>query len=229
MDIEYKFPPMQHIVAPYFLGYLVFFVVALALLLMYPKGDLHIMLNAVHTGATDAFLSVYSKLAEWPLYVVAFLFFVYKKRYWWMGFYAVSEGMVALVITTLKHIFRMPRPSVFFGDEIGSLLPLVDGVKLHRGLSFPSGHTSTFFVFCTVGVILLGLHFMNNKEESGWRANRLVRSTLFLIILLAALLGGYSRIYLSQHFLMDVFAGSMIGLFVPFALLPVFARRIDGK
>lgn len=39
-----------------------------------------------------------------------------------------------------------------------------------------------------------------------------------LLLLALAALGGYSRIYLSQHFLSDVCVGSMIGFIIPFVV-----------
>jgi membrane-associated phospholipid phosphatase len=49
-----------------------------------------------------------------------------------------------------------------------------------------------------------------------------ILSTLLLLAL--AVLGGYSRIYLSQHFLSDVCVGSMIGFTIPF-LVFYFGRN----
>ena len=47
-----------------------------------------------------------------------------------------------------------------------------------------------------------------------------------VLLLVLAALGGFSRIYLSQHFLMDVCVGSLIGISVPYVLYRFFASRI---
>lgn len=198
--------------------YVVLFAMMATLLLTFPKGELHILLNSYHTQALDIFMRYYTKLAEWPLYLLALVPLFWHKNQW-VTFYLVSEGVGALLTTILKHIFRMPRPVKFFDGDIASYLPVVDGVRLHRSLSFPSGHTSTFFIFATVCVILLLLNARNMRFR--WLALCQIG-----LILLAAL-GGYSRIYLSQHFLLDVFVGSFIGICTPFVLLYYFRPKIS--
>lgn len=210
---------------PYILAYSALLVVMLILLAMYPKGELHILLNGWHTPTVDAFFKTFTVLAEWPLYALALLLII-KRKMWWVAMYAASEGVSAIVVTTLKHIFRMPRPLVFFEDHIADFLPVVEGVKLHRGLSFPSGHTATFFIFATVTVILLAHKAKDARSADGCgRTVGAVAGIQVMLFLLAAL-GGYSRIYLSQHFLMDVCVGSMIGFSVPLALYPLFKARL---
>ena len=49
---------------------------------------------------------------------------------------------------------------------------------------------------------------------------------LFLII---ALLGEYSRIYLSQHFITDVLAGSLIGMLSVIIISPIFYEKKWGN
>lgn len=208
--------------APFTLGYVLLFIVMAVLLTVYPKGELHIMLNSVHTQVGDTFLKLFTRLAEWPLYVLGALPLFFRMK-WWVAFYAACESASAIVVTALKHLFHMPRPSLFFQSAISEHLPVVEGVKLHRNLSFPSGHTSTFFVFVTVVVILLALryHFRQTTRLQGMAFH-----CCQMVLLLLAAVGGYSRIYLSQHFLMDVFAGSIIGVSIPFALYPLFAAKL---
>ena len=45
-----------------------------------------------------------------------------------------------------------------------------------------------------------------------------------MLCLLLATLGGYSRIYLSQHFLEDVLAGSVIGVASILVLIPMINK-----
>lgn len=75
---------------PFIVGYLVLFVLMVALEVVYPKGELHIMLNSVHTKVGDVFFRFYSILAEWPLYVLAAFVLLASKK-WWVVFYAASE------------------------------------------------------------------------------------------------------------------------------------------
>ena len=72
----------------------------------------------------------------------------------------------------------------------------VPGVEQVLTLSFPSGHTVTAFAL-TFFVASTVLSF-----KTGW---------WFCIL---AILVGFSRIYLGQHYMIDVYVGSMIGIFI---------------
>ena len=73
---------------------------------------------------------------------------------------------------------------------------LVEDVEVHHYNSFPSGHTLA--AFACYGFFAL-----------------IVRMPLFkFVFFLIAFLVGYSRIYLSQHFLQDVIAGAALGTLV---------------
>lgn len=91
----------------------------------------------------------------------------------------------------IKNIIHAPRPKLFF--ESGQYLFFLDGITRAGHSSFPSGHTATAFAMGTVLVIMI-----KNKK---WQ----------LPILFAAILVGYSRIYLAQHFLLDIIIGAFIG------------------
>ena len=102
----------------------------------------------------------------------------------------IGTGLFAQI---LKRLFfsHMVRPVKFFDGMYQ--LHLVPGVQMYSGHSFPSGHaTSAFALFLCLAII----------------ADRKYWSFLFSII---AILVAYSRVYLSQHFLLDVYFGSIIG------------------
>ena len=50
--------------------------------------------------------------------------------------------------------------------------------------------------------------------------------TSILAILALAALGGYSRIYLSQHFMIDVCVGSIVGFVTPFLIFFLFQNKL---
>ena len=207
---------------PFIVGYLMLFVLMVVLIVAYPKGELHILLNSIHTKMGDTLFKFLTLLAEWPLYVVAVLSLLVCKK-WWVVFYAACECVSATLVTALKYIFRMPRPATFFHDRVSAYLPVVDGVHLHHAPSFPSGHASTFFIFVTVTVILLSIHYRILQHRN---IRYIALFSCQIALLLLAALGAYSRIYLSQHFLEDVFAGSIIGVVVPFAMFSFFATKL---
>jgi membrane-associated phospholipid phosphatase len=92
----------------------------------------------------------------------------------------------------------MYRPSKYFELYESVQLHLVEGVNLHSLQSFPSGHTATAFsVFFFLALIL---------------KSKPLKFSMFLLAIIVA----YSRVYISQHFLVDITAGSIIAVTVMF-------------
>ena len=210
-------------VSPYLIVYLVLLMVVLGLLYEYPKPELHMMLNSHHTSIQDTIFKCYTQLAEWPLYVLALIPLMYKKKMITL-YYALSEGTGAIFVTILKHTFSSPRPVSVFENYPNMVLPLVDGVRMHHSNSFPSGHTSTFFVFATCCVIILAYRYIKEAEHE--LKSKLMFYASILALLAMAAVGAYSRIYLSQHFLSDVCVGSIIGVIAPFLVFFRFQNKL---
>ena len=204
---------MKKYFSVYVIAYLLVLLVVLGMLYAYPKTELHLLLNARHTALQDVFFKYYSTLAEWPLYVIALIPLLWKKRELTV-FYALCEASGGVVVQILKRLFAAPRPATVFEDYPDLVLPVVDGVRLHHSSSFPSGHSSTFFIFFTCCALLLAYRYSRRADRDMLRTWVLAGVTM-LILLMLAVLGGYSRIYLSQHFLSDVCMGSIIGVVVP--------------
>ncbi|MCG8697827.1 MAG: phosphatase PAP2 family protein, partial [Bacteroidales bacterium] len=95
------------------------------------------------------------------------------------------------------------RPLGVFDQE---LLHLIPGVDLHTAYSFPSGHTTTVFSLA----ICLAIFSKNKIMKALW--------------LLFALVTGFSRVYLSQHFLVDVYFGSILGVVTMLIIFRPFQR-----
>ena len=204
---------MKKIVSVYGLAYFVLLMIVLGLLYAYPKLELHLLLNSYHTGIEDTFFKYYSMLAEGPLYVLALLPLFWKKIEMTILF-ALSELSGGAVLQILKHTFSFERPISAFENYSDVILPLVQGVDMHHSNSFPSGHASTFFVFCTCSALILAYHY-KQKDIQNNRRTWLLMNLLMLSLVMLAALGGYSRVYLSQHFLSDVCVGSIIGFVSP--------------
>ncbi|MDO4190382.1 MAG: phosphatase PAP2 family protein [Bacteroidales bacterium] len=210
-----------------FVGYLVTCLLLLTvsgvLLCVVPKGELHVMLNAHHTPFWDTFFRYYTKLAEWPLYLIAIIPVFFAKRRWWTYFYAACEGCNALLTTLLKNCFNMPRPVRFFGDSFAETVPIVEGVRQHAWHSFPSGHTCTFFIFFTVVALLRAYYWYTPNQHAKMRV--CLFELISVVLVLLAAVGAYSRIYLSQHFLLDCFVGGLMGVSIPCMVYWFFMRR----
>ena len=198
-------------------------VIALGLALLYiPKGELHLLLCDRHTPARDIFYRYYTHAAEWFPYVICVALLLFGRI--GDGVFASSAMLLSALSTQiLKHIVNAPRPVIWFGNNMPEIdLPLVEGVKMNLWFSFPSGHTTSFFSLAFVVCILLTKKLSTlNYPLSTF----IVQVTLFML----ALLGGYSRIYLSQHFSADVFAGVIVGVCITILCYVVFDRYKDQK
>lgn len=197
----------------YGIAYFILLIFTLALLYAYPKLELHLLLNSYHTKVQDIFFTYYSMLAEGPLYALALLPLLWKKIKITI-FFALCELSGGVVLQILKHLISMPRPYSAFENYPDMVLPVVEGVSLHSSNSFPSGHASTFFVFCTCCAIFLAYRYQLRTGKRSHKALMLFDFSLLVLLSLAAL-GAYSRVYLSQHFLSDVCMGSVIGFVTP--------------
>ena len=117
-----------------------------------------------------------------------------KFRY---AFIVGLSNIIASIITqVLKHTLfaDMVRPKKFF-EGIHDLY-LIPGVDNYLYNSFPSGHsTCAFSLYLSLSIIV---------------EKKLLKLFFFIIALLVAL----SRVYLSQHFFEDIYAGSIIGVLI---------------
>ena len=115
-------------------------------------------------------------------------------------------------VQILKSYTDAPRPALFLKGI--NYDHFVDGVTLHNYNSFPSGHTASAFALAVILAI-----YLKNKRVG-------------LLLLFLAAMVGYSRIYLSQHFMEDVFIGSLIGVLTGVAayfFLEKWIQKITGK
>ena len=169
------------------------------LLLTIPKGELHLLLCQPHTAMLDQIVPVFTNLVDWLPYLSILLLLFYRAG--WATFLASNLLLTTLIVQPIKHIVYAPRPLTWFAENMPDVtLPLVEGVKMNLWLSFPSGHTTTFFVlFFSLSIILCAENIKG-------------KNILSIICFLCASFGAYTRIYLSQHFALDIFAGILIAI-----------------
>lgn len=208
----------------YVITYLVLLMVILGLMYAYPKPELHMLLNSYHSSLQDTFFKYYSMLAEWPLYAIALLPLLWKKVKMAI-FFAMCELTGGSILQILKHIISTDRPVSVFEHYAYMDLPLVQGVTMHHGNSFPSGHASTFFMFCTCCVIIQAYSYIQ-RDRPYSLGKKILFNTMLIALLVVAAVGAYSRVYLSQHFLADVCVGSVIGFITPFMMYLLLWNRI---
>ena len=181
----------------YWIMYLAWVSFCFTLLILLPKGHCVLFINDLHFPFGDLFFKYATYLGDGWVYALLTLFFVfYERRFLW-AILVTSISQLFIVQGLKKMVFSsFPRPVSFFGEAVE--LNAIEGVRLLTHHSFPSGHTASAFSFA----ILLGFVF----KDKVW-------SVFFVFI---GVIGGVSRVYLNLHFLMDITAGSFIGLFTAF-------------
>jgi membrane-associated phospholipid phosphatase len=179
--------------AVFFLGFTVMLLAGIILLLVKGKAGSFIFFNTYHVSWLNNFFIIYT-FAGHGVFIIClaaiYLFLIKKKREALIIFYSFLFS--GILVQIVKHIFFSPRPKSFFNDSYHCYF--IEGIKFCYNNSFPSGHTTTAFAVTTVLVLLS----RSAKVQ--------------LPLLLAALLVGFSRIYLGQHFLLDVLVGGSLGI-----------------
>lgn len=179
--------------------HLLFAMAVLPFVLMYDKNTSMLFINSHNSSFLDLILYHVTRLPElaFIVFVVILGLFAEKRR---LLAIVVAMSVCGLSIVLFKHFIfpSMDRPFHWLnGNNIQ--FHKVPGIHLHSNGSFPSGHTMA--AFCSLALV----GFVSGKA---W-----VQFLLFIVACLAA----YSRVYAAQHYLMDVYAGAIIGYL--FALL----------
>lgn len=193
----------------FFIGLIVFLSFGAGLLLNMDKGDMVRFLNHHHHPGGDVFFKYYTWVGDGLCYLLlVLLLFFYRKTYSLLAL--ICFATVGLTVQLLKNFvfYESLRPRGFF--ENTEQFHLVSGVTIHLTKSFPSGHTATAFsMFC-----LLALFF-----HPRW-------GLLFLIL---AVLTGISRMYLFQHFLIDVYFGALLGTLMTLGIYYIYQKKQVAK
>ena len=184
---------------PFLVPTLVLALILAVTLLVIPKAELHLALCQPHTAFLDKVVPLFTNLVDWLPYLIVVLLLFYRAG--WSTFLASNLLLTTLIVQPIKHIVHAPRPITWFADNMPDVtLPLVEGVRMNHWLSFPSGHTATFFaLFFCVSIILCAENIKG-------------KYILSFLCFLCASFGAYTRIYLSQHFALDIFAGILIAV-----------------
>ena len=157
----------------------------------------------------DNFFTMFTNIGNGLVVIAVMLFLMIRKKTGWVIQIGISLLISGLLVQMIKHFMPSPRPVIFFAS---GTVHYILGVTRTGHSSFPSGHTATAFMLTT----LLAFYFPGRKPG--------------LFFLTIAILTGYSRIYLSQHFPIDVLAGSLAGVLPSLAVyvfipLPFFEKK----
>ncbi|MCX6308609.1 MAG: phosphatase PAP2 family protein [Bacteroidia bacterium] len=174
--------------------YFQFLVLGILILAFHSNLEIGLFINKLNNPLLDYFFKYWTLFGTFTLIGPIILILCFQK-YRYALITAVSSLMGFFLVQFAKRFiwYDAPRPKVFFENMPD--IHYVAGVHLHSAHSFPSGHTTgAFALFMALALI----------------TKRPIYQMLFLI---TAILVGYSRMYLSQHFLVDVVVGSAIGTF----------------
>lgn len=180
----------------FFFPFLLFLATSIILLAIFEQGYWVLYFGAHRTPFWNTFFLWGTKLGEeWTFVAVVFIALI------WIRYRAaITVPILGIIVTVVSYLakkgFQHPRPLRYFRDlGLEDQLNLIEGIHINSGpTSFPSGHTMAAFALFT----FLAL----NSRGKHWTGP---------LCFGLALVVGISRIYLSQHFLKDVFLGAMIG------------------
>jgi membrane-associated phospholipid phosphatase len=157
------------------------------------KGDAVIWLNEQHSPFGDIFFKLATFLGDGIFTALVIIALLLYRPYWFIQLLTAVLSNAVVIYILKRHVFNFNRPLRVLSDIKPNL---VEGVKIHEIYSFPSGHTNSAFVLGLVLTLLV--------KDKKWGI------FFFLIALSTAI----SRMYLFQHFFMDVYAGALIGVFI---------------
>lgn len=173
------------------------------------RDTLFLYLNTNLGAIADTFFSYFTYLAEgwiWIPYLIM-LVLLWKKD----AAFIVTNFLSSTILTQVPKNLIWPNVNRPIASDIPiSKIHMVPGVEVHTYNSFPSGHTTTAFTLFLITVYL----FPNKKV--------LIFGGVY------ALLCGYSRIYLGQHFPLDI-AGGIIAALLSVALSIVIQKKLLKK
>ena len=155
----------------------------------------------------DLFFNYCSHLAEGWIWIPYFILFFgwYKKD----AIFILLNFLISTLLTQIPKNFIWAKVSRPLASNIApEQIHTVKGVEMHFWNSFPSGHTATAFTLFLLTVYLLP------------------KKSVLVIGLLYAIACGYSRIYLGQHFPLDVAGGIIVAIIT--LILSILIRKKDS-
>lgn len=179
----------------YFAGLFVFWCVVSFGLFYFSKAAGFTWLRTGVGGSGDYFFKYFTHAGDGVFSILLALYFLFRKKMSLAFLIGVGFAVSGILVQIGKYFFAMPRPDPYF-KALGQTIEGVSNVALLQSFtSFPSGHTATAFATATALVLM-----SRWWQKQWWLAGCM------------AVLVGYSRVYLGQHFPLDVLVGSVIGV-----------------
>ena len=171
-----------------------FWVFALLIIIKTDKLSLHLYFNSFYSKIGDFIMPHLTNIGDGLLLLLAcLLIFLFRsKRLAILLFIAflISSGLVQF----LKHfVFENHMRPMYVFQHVKGFHQIKD-FHNHMSQSFPSGHSTSSFVLFT----FLAMNYAKN-----WQTQ--------ILCFIGALFFAFTRVYLSQHYFEDMFAGALIG------------------
>ncbi|MEO9869304.1 phosphatase PAP2 family protein [Ekhidna sp.] len=194
----------------FFVSYLCLVAVSFAYYFYQSHGNFVLWLNELHNPIWDFFFKYWTHSGGAPFFIVITIYLLIRKKRFAhiLSLVGISVGLISVFFKQILFADVM-RPSKYFEGQ-ATIFP-IDGVDLLEYHSFPSGHSMTAFALATFLVLML----QNNKYS--------------IVILILATLTALSRVYLGQHFLLDVVAGSLIGTIIATIYYMSFEKYLNNE
>ncbi len=175
--------------------YLLLLLVCSYVLVVFTKAQIHLFINQFHNPVADVFFRYITNMGD-GIFIPVYLLLLIMVKYRYAILLIIVFLLSGLVVQILKRVFfsDIVRPTEYLKGV--HALYLVPGVEQHCCKSFPSGHTATAFS----AMVCFVFAFKSNSIK--------------ILSLVLACLIAFSRVYLSQHFLIDIVVGSVIGVLV---------------
>lgn len=186
---------------PGFKGFLIgfsgFILAGILVFLMTKHGDVVLFLNRYSREEWDAFVLFLTDLGlgSFVAGLMALLLLV-RVRYGLTGL--VNLGLVGIFTNVFKKMLFSDRVRPFNYFYYDDFTRFIYSAELNYHFSFPSGHTMTIFAAMSLLAYYVGHKWVG------------------LLFFFFALVIGFTRVYLLQHFFLDVYVGSLIGVFCTF-------------
>jgi membrane-associated phospholipid phosphatase len=196
-------------ILPFLIPSLLIISVAIVFIFITDKKTLFLEINQMNTPLQDFIFKYGTNIGDGLFSIITLIVFLF-----FFDYRKVTIGLVSFLLTSLfcriLKINILPdllRPSGVFGPNE---LHFVEGVTMHVVHSFPSGHTATAFALFIFMAYVLKKRYLQ------------------ILFAFTACFVGYSRVYLSQHFLIDVVAGAIVGM-ISFYIACILVENSKAK
>jgi membrane-associated phospholipid phosphatase len=182
-----------------------FLISGAVILFVTEKGSWVIWLNENGSYFFDRLFTYWTWLGDGLIFLVPIVLFLFR------SYLFLFITFLAIIVQTVfvqglkRFVFPgLVRPKMYF-ENFGSFRQIED-IQFYSNNAFPSGHTATAFTCALIFSLFL--------EDKRWS----------LALVLVAISVGISRIYLMQHFFIDIYFGSIFGV-----ISAIFSAYVIGE